>query len=75
MATGVAAKIIVLQTHSAWNAAQLRAREREESMRRHPSSSAGPDVAEGLIEQPARRLPEDDGSEDDPRPWALRVLR
>ncbi len=36
-APALGANVIVLQSHPAWVAAQRRARERSESMRRHPS--------------------------------------
>lgn len=37
MAHVAQAKVIVLELHPAWIAAQRRARERNEAMRRHPS--------------------------------------
>ena len=37
MASAPNAKVICLQSHPAWDAAERRARERMESMRRHPS--------------------------------------
>ena len=40
MANTSGATVIFLQSHPAWAAAQHRARERSEAMRRHPSSSA-----------------------------------
>ena len=38
MAQVVEAKVIILQSHPTWIAAQQYARERSEAMRRHPSS-------------------------------------
>jgi hypothetical protein len=40
VANASGATVIVLQSHPAWAAAQRRARERREAMRRHPSSLA-----------------------------------
>ena len=37
MAHALGANVIVLQSHRAWAAAQRRARERSEAIRRHPS--------------------------------------
>lgn len=55
------ANVIVLQSHPAWLAAQRRARERSEAMRRHPSSRnrlLGPEAAlDGNARERALRHP------------------
>jgi hypothetical protein len=58
MAHALGAKVIVLQSHPAWAAAQRRARERSEAIRRHPSFLAQQrGIAQGDIGQPWNRLP------------------
>lgn len=55
MANASGATVIFLHSHPAWAAAQLRARERSEAMRRHPSflarrraAASGDDVAPAI---------------------------
>ena len=57
MAHAVRAKVIVLQSHPAWVAAQTRARELSEAMRRHPSCSTQRDIARCDIGQRRPRPP------------------
>jgi len=62
MAHASEAKAIDLQSHPAWAAAQRRAHERSEAMRRHPSFlSKQPGITQGDKEQPRNLL----------SPWAL----
>ena len=49
MVPAVAAKIIVLESHPVWTAAQWRACERREAMRRHPSFMAQREVAGSVV--------------------------
>ncbi|AFM15975.1 hypothetical protein Mycch_1167 [Mycolicibacterium chubuense NBB4] len=44
MTTDTAATVVDLRSHPAWRAAQRRARERDEAMRRHPSYQSRTDV-------------------------------
>ncbi|WP_297797111.1 hypothetical protein [Mycobacterium sp.] len=57
MAPAVMAKVIVLQSHPAWSAAQEHQRKRREAMSRHPSSSAQRGMARDIVGQLASRLP------------------
>jgi hypothetical protein len=57
MAPAVTAKVIVLQSHPVWSAAQERQRERREAMSRHPSSFAQRGMVRNIVGQLASRLP------------------
>lgn len=64
MPSAIEAKIIVLQSHPVWAAAQKRAHARSEAMRRHPSFLARRGTARGVI---GDRLLESGGVKDDSR--------
>lgn len=57
MVPAPAAAVITFQSHPAWLAAQERARERSESIRRHPSFRARKLVAEEDGEEVGRAMP------------------
>ena len=57
MAPAVTAKVIVLQSHPVWAAAQERQRERRETMSRHPSSYTRRGMPRNIVGQLASRLP------------------
>jgi hypothetical protein len=66
MAHALGAKVIVLQSHPAWAAAQRRARELGEAICRHPSFLAQRrGIAQGDIGHPRNRLAEPEAVLDD----------
>jgi hypothetical protein len=66
MAHALGAKVIVLESHPAWVAAQRRARERSRAIRRHPSClTQQRRIAQRDMGQPRNRLPEPEAVLDD----------
>jgi hypothetical protein len=75
MAHALGATVIVLQSHPAWVAAQARARELDEAMRRHPSFSTRGSIVQGDVGQRRPWLPEHEVAlKDVSREQALRDL-
>ncbi|TAM67204.1 MAG: hypothetical protein EPN51_14535 [Mycobacterium sp.] len=74
MAPAVTAKVIVLQSHPVWVAAQKGQRERREAMSRHPSSHVRRGMVRNVVGQLASRLTYEWGVEDNSRRPTLRVL-